>query len=371
MSFRNDAPYARIVCYLSDKGILDAVRRGESVGHIVSHYLESDDEIWERFFEFHPQPVFYGEGAGDDPVIGADLVIGRPAKVAIVNRAPQEVGSFGFDYDNPPRVWHRPESTIEFGPREDAERLDVYLSPSELLDREAKARTRITREATEIAAKLPDILDRWRHWVKEDGLVSAHYVIDRVKAFDLDLLSYEQRDIIETAIEPLTTACDLVEHGVDDDESLEELMVLLPAALSAAQDADGQVFRATRRKEELEEANRWVSENGSPRLRKALAAGMLSKSLGAYRDERLGAERPGWAWSRQDEQFKDVVNPTETDLDALLAARKIDKYAALRFRTEDRTPVVTGQFLRRTIVTTTSALTESASQGYGYSEEPF
>lgn len=64
----------------------------------------------------------------------------------------------------------------------------------------------------------------------------------------------------------------------------------------------------------------WVGEHGSSRLRKALELGLLSRSLGVYRDERLAFELPGWRWAKDEslgERVGEILNPTEKALDLL------------------------------------------------------
>lgn len=87
------------------------------------------------------------------------------------------------------------------------------------------------------------------------------------------------------------------------------------------------VARQQARDRFVAEAERWTERNGSERLRKALALGLLDRSLGVYRDERLAAERPGWVriedrpargvrWIE-----REIVNPSLAALNLLELAR--------------------------------------------------
>jgi len=68
------------------------------------------------------------------------------------------------------------------------------------------------------------------------------------------------------------------------------------------------------------EDTEWIHAYGSTRLQKAVAAGMLYDCASILRDERLAMDRPGWTWASEMET-DDIRNPSESALDALLAAR--------------------------------------------------
>lgn len=375
MVFDDDAPYASLTCHLSKKGILDGVRQGVKASETVIHYLERGTDAWERFFELSPDPVYYGEGDPHDSVVGARLVIGRQMSAVIAPRAPEalDVDWLDDDFDSPPRVWRRPRMVVEFGSPDEVERFDSYLWPDDLLAHEQAAQERVKATFPALEAELAGILDEWRTWVRSEGIATATHLTECLAEFQRDqLLTHSQVETAKAAIQPLADLCEAIESGDDSDEELTALMGLLPPAHEAVQQASGHASNARSRKKELEEAAEWVRASGSTRLRKALDTGLLDKALGVYRDERLRSERPGWDWLRKDEQLKDVVNPSEVDLDALLEARKIDRFAKLWFRTGDRTVIVTGLFMNRRVMISTRALVEDPSSGgYGYDEEPF
>jgi hypothetical protein len=79
------------------------------------------------------------------------------------------------------------------------------------------------------------------------------------------------------------------------------------------------------------EATTWIRAYGSERLRKALALGVAVETLaGAYRDERLATELPGFVWDgAATEKESTIINPSMEALIALEEARKISPGAYL------------------------------------------
>jgi len=71
----------------------------------------------------------------------------------------------------------------------------------------------------------------------------------------------------------------------------------------------------------VREAEAWVDAgNGSQRLKKIRAAGLMAQSLTVYFEERLEAELPGlikshWRFDPRDTEA--ILNPEERDLDSL------------------------------------------------------
>jgi hypothetical protein len=128
------------------------------------------------------------------------------------------------------------------------------------------------------------------------------------------------------------------------------------AACNAAQAAENRKAQ----KAELTEAKAWVQEHGSKRLQKAVEAKLLSASLGAYRDERLAYElSDGWQWKPRDLDLKDVVNPAEDALDALLVAKQRFPHASLMYEPNTRTAVITAMFLNRSVYARASDVLEA------------
>jgi hypothetical protein len=143
-------------------------------------------------------------------------------------------------------------------------------------------------------------------------------------------------------------------------------MEKLPIVYEAACDAWKAGAKEAARNAELADAERWVQQNGSPRLRKALETNLLRSAMGVYRDERLAQERPhgGWRWLPPDLELKSIVNPTEEALDALLAARDQypDSNSSLHYHQATRTPMIVSTFLDRTIYAPASSVREARQE---------
>jgi hypothetical protein len=79
-----------------------------------------------------------------------------------------------------------------------------------------------------------------------------------------------------------------------------------------------------RRKRADAEIAAWIKEHGSPRLKKAVEAGILWQIRGAYRSERLAIELPGWMFLSDEKQdhISDRLNPSENEIDAFIEAKK-------------------------------------------------
>lgn len=75
----------------------------------------------------------------------------------------------------------------------------------------------------------------------------------------------------------------------------------------------------------IAERDEWIRQHGSPRLQKALAAGMVDNMVGAYLDERiahdLGEDWINWA-TAPEPKANDRLNPEESELDELAVARE-------------------------------------------------
>lgn len=82
------------------------------------------------------------------------------------------------------------------------------------------------------------------------------------------------------------------------------------------------------------ERDAWIKANGSPRLQKGLAAGMIDKLASVYQAERIAHDLgPDWHnWQTAAEpNSNDRLNPAEAELDALADAReKFDATAVLK-----------------------------------------
>jgi hypothetical protein len=111
----------------------------------------------------------------------------------------------------------------------------------------------------------------------------------------------------------------------DEEEFLTEEEVLLAKQKAA-------LYAESLRLEE--EMARWVSEQGSERLRLAAQAGVLDRSRTVYLNERLEVEQPGWLWlglwlGLDGEVLMDIHNPSVATLTAFLAVRAASPSAGL------------------------------------------
>ena len=74
----------------------------------------------------------------------------------------------------------------------------------------------------------------------------------------------------------------------------------------------------------------WIAASGSDRLKRCVAEGIECRS--AYMDERIAAERPGWAWYSDCDGTSDVPrNPPEKAFRVVDEARKVEPEATLRY----------------------------------------
>jgi len=356
------APYARIVCNLSPAGVRDAVRKGNWTGATATYDLQPDSELWERFFELEPALEYESDGYGDEFAAGAVLVIGRPIEIIIENSERNFLQINDFDFV---QAWRKPLKEMRLGDAAEAIKFDNYLSEFELLEEETKLRALALTEGEE---SYQTMIASWRRWVSQYGVKYVIETIDAGEKINAKFVSYLQKNELSNAVDSLKNALDEFNIAVDDDhraalmDCLSQASVTICAVAVAAAQSESKT-------KEIEVASYWIAEFGSSRLKKAVELGLLPKSMGAYRDERLNLERPGWSWVERGDVLKDVVNPSEADLDALANARKIDASSQLRFNSGNRSIWVTGQFLNRQIMVRPSSLVGSSK--YEFDEEPF
>jgi hypothetical protein len=96
-----------------------------------------------------------------------------------------------------------------------------------------------------------------------------------------------------------------------------------------AEKAEKEEFEAAKHYE-LERL-RWVGENGSERLHKALETGLLGQCDKVYREERLAKEYDGWRWMEKGaDDLREIRNPSHEAMTLLEVARsEIDQDAEL------------------------------------------
>jgi hypothetical protein len=357
-------PYARIDCYLSQAGIRDAVRKGVLTGELAVHYLEPGSPHWERFFSFQPELVYADDDFGGPTVaVGTVLTIGRPVEVVIddADRDVIEIAPFDFV-----ETWRQPHKELKLG-ETPIKVFDAYLSVSELLDDETRSRS----DALELGERaLSEAIGQWRRWIGEHGIRYIDNAITAGENVNPKLVNGIQIETLRVALDSLKSTLTEFYKSPDNDLSRSLLMDRFASTAPTIGEIAMAAVQSEIRLNELEEARRWIGENGSSRLRKAVELNLLQKSMGAYRDERLHVERPGWEWIDRSDQMKDVLNPSEEDLDALALAKECDQWSQLRFNPSDRSTWIVGHFLRRRIGARASALTQSKT-GYAFDEEPF
>lgn len=320
-----------VYALLSPAGRKDALKKGLPPDERVEFTLTPDDALWHRAVELDPEFAPFG----------GELPINRPRRYKVQHPEPE--------WREGIKVWRRPVVTTHFGPPIP---IDEILSLEELLDLEASHARRLV--ATLKERGLDDLDAKWRAWLKE-------FVTETPKKLPESNFLFGPEYPLGERFKELCSSID-VEHP--SDAEIEEL-------LNAATAARGEAVRERLEEEDreskkafLEEAQRWIEEFGSGRLRKIVDAGLLETSLNVYREERLAQEHPGWKIlsQRVDAQLQDTVNPPEFAVDALLDARKWDSRARLRYSSGDgvdQGPVVTANFLDRQIIT------------FLYDEEPF
>jgi hypothetical protein len=353
------ATYARVRCRLNADGILDAIRQGDAVGNEVVYVVDPDDPEWERIFALCPLTLWqqgdgYQQGA---MAIGVELAIGRERSARIVHLEPEFLDFF----DDTTLAWRRPEIEIERGTEPAV--LSTYLPVEELLLIEEKAEADFRAEVARVEVRLSELEAEWVAWSIDIGREQGTELIQRLSATDRAKFSHKLQVSVESSIRYLTQSIDSAEASADWAERLNKT---LAAQLKVVEEAESEDRKIRQRNDELSAAGHWVADNGSSRLRKATAAGLLGLSMGAYRDERLSFERPGWSWCESTEGLKTVINPTEPQLDALVEARKLDLNARLVW-TQGEGRFVLAPFLGRQI----SLNVESEAAVYGFDEEPF
>jgi hypothetical protein len=359
----DQAPYARIVCNLSPAGVRDAVRKGKWTGETATHFLQPNNELWERFFELEPDLEYETDEYGDVVAAGAVLVIGRPIEIIVENSDQSIVEISAFDFV---QTWRKPFKEMRLGDPSVARKFDTYLSESELLEEETKLRTLALTESDESFRML---IGYWRQWIGEFGVKYVEEAITTGEKIDVKIVTYSQRKELSNALESLKTVFEEFQNVPNDDSHRAALMDCLSSTgVTIGEIAPAAALSESKAKE-IAEAGYWIAEYGSSRMKKAAELGLLQKSMGAYRDERLNLERPGWSWIDRGDNLKDVVNPSEADLDALAAARQIDTSSQLRFHSGHRSIWIIGHFLNREVAVRASSL--AGTTKYAFDEEPF
>lgn len=122
-------------------------------------------------------------------------------------------------------------------------------------------------------------------------------------------------------------------------EEIQDMVSGVKERLKALQEEEER----RQREEEQEEAQyrfdraRWITDNGSRRLRRMLAEGIECDAV--YRDERLKQECPGWEWEKNVRgEGREPRNVPKEAFDLLDNARETRPDADLRYWTIEREP---------------------------------
>lgn len=305
------------------------------------------------------------------------LLVGEGADVRLIGSSPSILtGEEDPFSESQLQVWSVP--SVMVARRTEREPLDRWpRDEGELIDLAEGIERGI---CTRIEALLPSLVERTQEWLDElDARVARmtgeiDRLVDEVEAdaaprVKVDLLRCDRRaksavSRLQAAAAEASVAVPEVAtnraaprrtcaSGLGEVVALDDLVVRALVELLDAVDA-ARVSGVARRRtaEAFQEAVRWVGEQGSERLRKALELDTLPLAMGAYRDERLARTAPSWFWLPEtDEQvIRDPINPTEAALDLLADARaSIDSRARLRFHTKAKTVIVLGSLLDRNI----------------------
>jgi len=362
----DSAPFARIECYLSPAGIRDAIRKGMWSSETATHHLDPNGELWDQFFGLEPDIEFGESRFDEEPVaVGAVLIVGRPLEVRFLNESP-DVMDIDWEYGE---AWQMPKRALVIGDPSNARRFDTYLTASELLKYESTARQTTLSESE---ASFDRLLDSWRTWVGEHGAKDVEWVLSSAQSIDRDFVNTQRASDLDDVVVALTRSFEEYEKAKTEDVIKAELMQCLVASSEVIAAVAAESKERAGKTREMEDAKLWASEYGSTRLQKAIQLGLLPKAMGVYRDERRHAERPGWSWMPRNEEFKDIVNPNEADLDALAIARTIDATSQLKYRSNDRSVWITGFFLsRRVMIRASHVLNPPEPHVYAFDEEPF
>ena len=329
--------YITLKAWLSTAGQRDALRRGVDPDPEVAYTVTPDDPLWERVVNLNPEIPRRG-----------DIVVevNRPPVFWIENGEPETADWFVKDEDIP---WWPPEVKTGWG---DSERLDEWPTPERMVEIAEAHRASIKYVDERAADEVDALLPAWQGW-------TSAFLDKRQKEYSEFIddpgirEEVRERRLRDPDVQVFRHAMDAFNNAPDDPDVAK---AAIKAGLKCKQRIE-QVYEArdqtNQKKALIAEATAWVEQFGSDRLRKALAAGLIDVSLGAYRDERLTREHPGWDWYTSDiaDTTKPINNPAENALDDLLEAREWYPAAQLRWwpREDGGYPIVVARFLDRAV----------------------
>lgn len=360
----------RVVAAFDDAAARAALHRGERPVRELSFWLTPDSPHWSDAVDLLPEvPDDTDHVLVVQPEFTAPLAHAEPTERRWWNAA---------GGGKPVPYWPHPRIVVERA--SDPRPLDVWPEDTAAL--------------LELAGKAEDVIDTYvdfsykkleeatRQWA--EGLAGrvARWE-DLVETWKSDPTIFD--DFLESGsaydeLPQLESALRALRHHVDRNDQLRpadpkaprprpitELHVLNPA-LAAADDAvhaaldvtvarvlDGlrEQRKQNERRAVQDEAAKWVAEHGSDRLKMAVEAGILDQAMGAFRDERLRAEHPGWMWVDRDDTSEldnKAMNPSEDAIRLLLDARQtVNDKAYLAYHAGHHLQFLVAGFLDRRI----------------------
>lgn len=337
---------------LSSKGKLDALRQGVAAEDEVVYRVFPTSACWDRTIDLEPEFNEYGD---------AELVANRWRHATIDTTPHQLVELMTVG----PVLWYPfPAISVEVG---EPCPLNEYPSLERLLEIEEGNRRGAAQDAELLESALPEKIKEWESRFTTFVETCRAAVEDwkgpnaeGEQSPDVDALADRLGALVEAAEPTAEYNAKLANVLQDVDDGIAEW---------------GRAAFDRRAKEKAQrEAEEWVPEHGSSRLRKAMSLGLLDSSMTVYRDERLQKEHPGWTWMRPTGgKLRSILNPQEPDLDLLIEARKWDPSAMLQWYSPSEIdkghPVVVARFLGRRIMGNAAQVAEATS--YDFDEEPF
>ena len=315
-----------------------AIRAGYAPLDEIRARFTPQDDLWER------------AAALELPLGSASLIelpVNRRWHAEVRHQGPEE---WSGQSPTPLEVWPCPVVVTEWGA---ADPIEVFpLNDQELLEAEEQHQASWRKQVTSLERRVHRLLPNWRNWLLAFAQHCEQYW-DRWTVGGTGVTPEGEA----RADHPAMVAFRKGYEALDPDAptaaaQAEELFQLTLQALDVAHAWSQEEESGKRQRTAARAAEQWVRNHGSSRLKKALQLGLLEQSLGAYRQERLEAEHPGWRWVAPGDATRlgTIQDPSEQALDALAAARQWSESAALHWYegvgVEDPAgPVVVADFL--------------------------
>ena len=358
----------RVVAAFTDVAARAALHAGERPVRELSFWLTPDSPHWSDAVDLLPEvPDDTDHVLVVQPEYSAHL-----KHVTATERRWWQAAAAG----EPVPYWRHPRIVVNRG--SEPQPLEMWPeNTAALLQLAAEAEKRIT---TTVDLAIPELEAATRQWSEglADRLVRWEELVEIWKSNDFifeDFLetgsAQGELPVLEKALRRLRDHIERDDHlrPTDQDRSLPfSTLAGITSELATADDAmhdaldvtvarvlDGlrEQRQANERRSAQDEAASWVAEHGSDRLKMAVEAGILHQAMGAYRDERLRAEHPGWMWVDRDdtgELDNKAMNPSEDAIRLLLQARSTtDEKAYLAYHVGQKLQFLVAGFLGRPI----------------------